>query len=110
MQGEVAAIIFIIFIFAFLGYEHVIANFPAFTLAFLGIWRPLSWYDCRQRDSQSCLCLYRELYRWRLDHGSGLCMAQSIKINLCGLNEERSSNASFFKINIDTLKSFCYPC
>ena len=32
--GKVAAIIFIIFIFAFLGYEHVIANFPAFTLAF----------------------------------------------------------------------------
>ena len=32
--GKVAAIIFIIFIFAFLGFEHVIANFPAFTLAF----------------------------------------------------------------------------
>ncbi|MBP1047845.1 formate/nitrite transporter family protein [Enterococcus sp. BWM-S5] len=32
--GKVAAIIFIIFIFAFLGYEHVIANFPAFTLAY----------------------------------------------------------------------------
>ncbi|MHC5227954.1 formate/nitrite transporter family protein [Enterococcus sp. LJL99] len=32
--GRVAAIIFIIFIFAFLGYEHVIANFPAFTLAY----------------------------------------------------------------------------
>ena len=33
--GKVAAIIFIIFIFAFLGYEHVIANFPAFTMAFV---------------------------------------------------------------------------
>ncbi|MFZ8765338.1 MULTISPECIES: formate/nitrite transporter family protein [Enterococcus] len=33
--GKVAAIIFVIFIFAFLGYEHVIANFPAFTLAFV---------------------------------------------------------------------------
>jgi formate/nitrite transporter FocA (FNT family) len=32
--GKVMAIIFIIFIFAFLGYEHVIANFPAFSLAF----------------------------------------------------------------------------
>jgi formate/nitrite transporter FocA (FNT family) len=32
--GKIAAIIFIIFIFAFLGFEHVIANFPAFTLAF----------------------------------------------------------------------------
>jgi formate/nitrite transporter len=32
--GKVAAIIFIIFIFAFLGYEHVIANFPAFSLAY----------------------------------------------------------------------------
>lgn len=32
--GKVPAIIFIIFIFAFLGYEHVIANFPAFSLAF----------------------------------------------------------------------------
>ncbi|WP_229717948.1 formate/nitrite transporter family protein [Ligilactobacillus salitolerans] len=32
--GKVFAIIFIIFIFAFLGYEHVIANFPAFSLAF----------------------------------------------------------------------------
>ena len=27
-------VVFIIFIFAFLGYEHVIANFPAFTLAY----------------------------------------------------------------------------
>jgi formate/nitrite transporter len=32
--GKILAINFIIFIFAFLGYEHVIANFPAFTLAF----------------------------------------------------------------------------
>ncbi|MHC9001445.1 formate/nitrite transporter family protein [Enterococcus bulliens] len=32
--GKVMAIVFIIFIFAFLGYEHVIANFPAFSLAF----------------------------------------------------------------------------
>lgn len=32
--GKIAAIIFIIFIFAFLGYEHVIANFPAFSLAY----------------------------------------------------------------------------
>ncbi|OQO68890.1 formate-nitrite transporter [Enterococcus villorum] len=32
--GKVLTIVFIIFIFAFLGYEHVIANFPAFTLAF----------------------------------------------------------------------------
>ncbi|EOH95671.1 formate/nitrite transporter [Enterococcus moraviensis ATCC BAA-383] len=32
--GKVAAIVFIIFIFAFLGYEHVIANFPAFSLAY----------------------------------------------------------------------------
>lgn len=32
--GKVSSIIFIIFIFAFLGYEHVIANFPAFTLGF----------------------------------------------------------------------------
>lgn len=32
--GKVAAIIFIIFIFAFLGYEHVIANFPAFSMAY----------------------------------------------------------------------------
>lgn len=32
--GKIAAIIFIIFIFAFLGFEHVIANFPAFTLAY----------------------------------------------------------------------------
>lgn len=32
--GKVFTIVFIIFIFAFLGYEHVIANFPAFTLAF----------------------------------------------------------------------------
>lgn len=32
--GKVLAIVFIIFIFAFLGYEHVIANFPAFTLAY----------------------------------------------------------------------------
>lgn len=32
--GKVWAIIFIIFIFAFLGFEHVIANFPAFSLGF----------------------------------------------------------------------------
>lgn len=32
--GKVMTIIFVIFIFAFLGYEHVIANFPAFTLAY----------------------------------------------------------------------------
>lgn len=32
--AKVASIIFIIFIFAFLGYEHVIANFPAFSLAY----------------------------------------------------------------------------
>lgn len=32
--GKVMSIIFIIFIFAFLGYEHVIANFPAFSLAY----------------------------------------------------------------------------
>ncbi len=32
--AKVMAIIFIIFIFAFLGYEHVIANFPAFSLAY----------------------------------------------------------------------------
>lgn len=32
--GKIAAIVFIIFIFAFLGYEHVIANFPAFSLAY----------------------------------------------------------------------------
>lgn len=107
--GKVAAIIFIIFIFAFLGYEHVIANFPAFTLAF---WASggHSWYDCRQRDSQSCLCLYRELYRWRLDHGSGLCMAQSIKNQLMWIKRRKKQQCFFLKINIDTLKSFCYPC
>ncbi|MCY3031682.1 formate/nitrite transporter family protein [Aerococcus sp. Group 1] len=33
-DGRVYAIIFIIFIFAFLGYEHVIANFVSFPLAF----------------------------------------------------------------------------
>lgn len=33
--GKVLAIVFIIFIFAFLGYEHVIANFPAFTMGYL---------------------------------------------------------------------------
>ncbi|MGI6155452.1 MAG: formate/nitrite transporter family protein [Enterococcus lemanii] len=32
--GKVAAIIFIIFIFAFLGFEHVIANFSSFSLAY----------------------------------------------------------------------------
>lgn len=32
--GKVITVVFIIFIFAFLGYEHVIANFPAFTLAY----------------------------------------------------------------------------
>lgn len=32
--GRVIALIFIIFIFAFLGYEHVIANFSLFSLAF----------------------------------------------------------------------------
>ncbi|MHC5269164.1 formate/nitrite transporter family protein [Enterococcus sp. LJL98] len=32
--GKVMSIIFIIFIFAFLGFEHVIANFPAFSLAY----------------------------------------------------------------------------
>ncbi|GMA47914.1 formate/nitrite transporter family protein [Tetragenococcus muriaticus] len=32
--GKVLAIIFVIFIFAFLGYEHVIANFPAFSLGY----------------------------------------------------------------------------
>lgn len=32
--SKVLSIIFIIFIFAFLGYEHVIANFPAFSLAY----------------------------------------------------------------------------
>lgn len=32
--GKIMAIIFIIFIFAFLGFEHVIANFPAFSLAY----------------------------------------------------------------------------
>ncbi|MGX7350410.1 formate/nitrite transporter [Enterococcus canis] len=32
--GKVWSIIFIIFIFAFLGFEHVIANFPAFSLAY----------------------------------------------------------------------------
>lgn len=32
--GKVLTVVFIIFIFSFLGYEHVIANFPAFTLAF----------------------------------------------------------------------------
>lgn len=32
--AKVASTIFIIFIFAFLGFEHVIANFPAFTLAY----------------------------------------------------------------------------
>lgn len=32
--GKVITIVFVIFIFAFLGYEHVIANFPAFSLAY----------------------------------------------------------------------------
>lgn len=32
--GKVMTIVFVIFIFAFLGYEHVIANFPAFSLAY----------------------------------------------------------------------------
>ncbi len=32
--GKVITVVFIIFIFAFLGYEHVIANFPTFTLAY----------------------------------------------------------------------------
>ncbi len=32
--GKVIAMIFIIFIFAFLGFEHVIANFSSFSLAF----------------------------------------------------------------------------
>lgn len=32
--AKVMAIVFVIFIFAFLGYEHVIANFPAFSLAY----------------------------------------------------------------------------
>mgnify|MGYP003479196920 FL=1 len=32
--GKILAIIFIIFIFAYLGFEHVIANFPFFTLAY----------------------------------------------------------------------------
>lgn len=32
--AKIMAIIFIIFIFAFLGFEHVIANFPAFSLAY----------------------------------------------------------------------------
>ncbi len=32
--GKIFATLFIIFIFAFLGYEHVIANFPAFTLGY----------------------------------------------------------------------------
>ena len=32
--GKVITVVFIIFIFAFLGYEHVIANFPAFTLTY----------------------------------------------------------------------------
>ena len=32
--GKIMAIIFIIYIFAFLGFEHVIANFPAFSLAY----------------------------------------------------------------------------
>ena len=42
--GKVMAIIFVIFIFAFLGYEHVIANFPAFSLAFF-FKRCNCWYD-----------------------------------------------------------------
>lgn len=33
-SGKVFTIIFIIFIFAFLGFEHLIANFPAFSLAY----------------------------------------------------------------------------
>ncbi|MFV8214653.1 formate/nitrite transporter family protein, partial [Streptococcus pluranimalium] len=32
--GKVIAMIFIIYIFAFLGFEHVIANFATFSLAF----------------------------------------------------------------------------
>lgn len=32
--GKIMAIIFIIFIFAYLGFEHVIANFPSLTLAY----------------------------------------------------------------------------
>ncbi|WP_407856862.1 formate/nitrite transporter family protein [Enterococcus hailinensis] len=32
--GKVIAIVFVIFIFAFLGFEHVIANFPAFSLVY----------------------------------------------------------------------------
>lgn len=32
--GRVPTVIFVIFIFAFLGFEHVIANFPAFSLAY----------------------------------------------------------------------------
>lgn len=32
--GKIIAMIFIIFIFAYLGFEHVIANFSSFSLAF----------------------------------------------------------------------------
>ena len=49
--GKVFSMIFIIFIFAFLGFEHVIANFVSFSLAFfanggpvegMNIWSVLS--------------------------------------------------------------------
>lgn len=33
--GKILATVFIIFIFAFLGFEHVIANFPAFTMGWV---------------------------------------------------------------------------
>lgn len=39
--GRVISLIFIIFIFAFLGYEHVIANFSTFSLAFFSFGGPV---------------------------------------------------------------------
>lgn len=39
--GRVIALVFIIFIFAFLGYEHVIANFSLFPLAFFSYGGPV---------------------------------------------------------------------
>lgn len=40
--GKVLAILFIVFIFAYLGFEHVIANFSSFTLAAFSNWDALT--------------------------------------------------------------------
>ena len=64
--GKVAAIIFIIFIFAFLGYEHVIANFPAFTLAFWASGGHLAGMTVGSVIHNLVFAFIGELYRWRL--------------------------------------------